>query len=89
MACSDRPSQKAELDTRIARSGFAVSATQLAMPDAGLISYAEMLTVGKNICDAAWPYSRIPMYFVFGFYVLFCGSKFNRGSDMSGFFIGT
>ena len=35
-------------------SGFAVSATQLAMPDAGLISYGEMLTVGKNICDAAW-----------------------------------
>ena len=36
-------------------SGFAVSATQLAMPDAGLISYGEMLTVGKNICDAALP----------------------------------
>ena len=33
-------------------SGYAVSATQLAMPDAGLISYGEQLGVGRNICEA-------------------------------------
>ena len=64
-----------------ARSGFAVSATQLAMPDAGLISYAEMLTIGKNICDAPWP--EKPGFLCslsIGFYVLFYDSKFNRGT---------
>ncbi len=33
-------------------SGFAVSATRLALPDTGLISYAEMLDQGRNICSA-------------------------------------
>lgn len=33
-------------------SGFAVSATRLAVPDTGLISYAEMLDQGRNICAA-------------------------------------
>ena len=33
-------------------SGFAVSATRLAQPDTGLISYAEMLDQGRNICAA-------------------------------------
>jgi len=33
-------------------SGFAVSASRLAMPDTGLISYGEMLDQGRNICDA-------------------------------------
>lgn len=33
-------------------SGFAVSATRLGMPDTGLISYAEMLAQGRDICGA-------------------------------------
>ncbi len=33
-------------------SGFAVSATRLGLPDTGLISYAELLDQGSNICDA-------------------------------------
>jgi 2-methylisocitrate lyase-like PEP mutase family enzyme len=33
-------------------SGFAVSASRLAEPDTGLISYAEMLNQGQNICNA-------------------------------------
>jgi 2-methylisocitrate lyase-like PEP mutase family enzyme len=33
-------------------SGFAVSAARLALPDTGLISYAEMLDQGRNISDA-------------------------------------
>jgi 2-methylisocitrate lyase-like PEP mutase family enzyme len=33
-------------------SGFAVAATRLAVPDTGLISYAEMLDQGRNICSA-------------------------------------
>ena len=33
-------------------SGFAVSAARLAVPDTGLISYAEMLDQGRNICSA-------------------------------------
>lgn len=33
-------------------SGFAVSATRLGLPDTGLISYAEMLEQGHNICGA-------------------------------------
>jgi 2-methylisocitrate lyase-like PEP mutase family enzyme len=33
-------------------SGFAVSASRLAMPDTGLISYAEMVDHGRNICQA-------------------------------------
>lgn len=33
-------------------SGFAVSADRLGMPDAGLISYAELVDQGQNICRA-------------------------------------
>ena len=33
-------------------SGFAVSATRLGMPDTGLVSYAEMLDQGRDICAA-------------------------------------
>ena len=33
-------------------SGFAVSAARLAMPDTGLISYAELADQGQNICRA-------------------------------------
>ena len=33
-------------------SGFAVSATRLALPDTGLISYGEMVDQGRNICGA-------------------------------------
>jgi len=33
-------------------SGFAVAAARLAVPDAGVISYAEVLDQGRNICDA-------------------------------------
>jgi 2-methylisocitrate lyase-like PEP mutase family enzyme len=34
-------------------SGFAVSAARLGMPDTGLISYAELVDQGRNICRAA------------------------------------
>ncbi len=33
-------------------SGFAVSATRIGMPDTGLISYAEMVDQGRNICSS-------------------------------------
>ncbi|MCG8512357.1 MAG: isocitrate lyase/PEP mutase family protein [Rhodospirillales bacterium] len=33
-------------------SGFAVSAARLGLPDTGLISFAEMLDQGRNICSA-------------------------------------
>lgn len=33
-------------------SGFAVSAARLGLPDTGLISYAEMVEQGRNICNA-------------------------------------
>jgi 2-methylisocitrate lyase-like PEP mutase family enzyme len=33
-------------------SGFAVAAARLAVPDTGLISFAEMLDQGRNICSA-------------------------------------
>ena len=33
-------------------SGFMVSAARIGMPDTGLISYAEMVDQGRNICDA-------------------------------------
>jgi 2-methylisocitrate lyase-like PEP mutase family enzyme len=44
-------------------SGFAVSATRLAAPDTGLISYGEMLDQGRSICggkvkQAALSYHR-------------------------------
>lgn len=38
-------------------SGFGVSAARLALPDTGLISYAEMLEQGRNVCAA----TRIPV----------------------------
>jgi 2-methylisocitrate lyase-like PEP mutase family enzyme len=38
-------------------SGFAVSASRLGMPDTGLISYAELVEQGQNICSAV----SIPM----------------------------
>ena len=33
-------------------SGFAVSASRLGLPDTGLISYAELVEQGRNICNA-------------------------------------
>ena len=33
-------------------SGFAVSATRLAAPDTGLISFGEMVDQGRSICEA-------------------------------------
>jgi len=33
-------------------SGFAVSGSRLGVPDTGLISYAEMVDQGRNICSA-------------------------------------
>jgi 2-methylisocitrate lyase-like PEP mutase family enzyme len=33
-------------------SGFAVAASQLGLPDTGLISYGEMLDQGRSICSA-------------------------------------
>ena len=33
-------------------SGYAVSATSLALPDAGLISYGEQVQVARNVCEA-------------------------------------
>lgn len=39
-------------------SGFAVSGSRLALPDTGLISYAEMVDQGRQICDAV----SIPMF---------------------------
>ena len=32
--------------------GYAVSAARIGLPDAGLISYAEMLSAGRDICAA-------------------------------------
>lgn len=39
-------------------SGFAVSGARLGLPDTGLISYAEMLDQGRNICSTV----NIPMF---------------------------
>jgi 2-methylisocitrate lyase-like PEP mutase family enzyme len=39
-------------------SGFAVSASRLGLPDTGLISYAEMVDQGRNICSAV----NIPVF---------------------------
>lgn len=39
-------------------SGFAVSGSRLGLPDTGLISYAEMVEQGRNICNAV----SIPMF---------------------------
>lgn len=53
--CFDALSAKLVEDARFPltfMSGFAVSATRLAAPDTGLISYGEMLDQGRNICSA-------------------------------------
>jgi 2-methylisocitrate lyase-like PEP mutase family enzyme len=50
-ALSARLVEKAGFDMSF-MSGFAVSAARLGMPDTGLISYAEMLDQGRNICSA-------------------------------------
>ena len=39
-------------------SGFAVSSSRLGMPDTGLISYAEMVDQGRNICSRV----KMPMF---------------------------
>ena len=59
--CYDALSAKliAEAGYKVAfMSGFAVSATRLALPDTGLISFAEMLDSLRNCCAAA---SSIPV----------------------------
>lgn len=52
--CHDAMSAKlcedAGFDT-LFMSGFAVSGSRLGMPDTGLISYAEMVDQGRNICN--------------------------------------
>jgi len=50
-ALSARLAEEAGFDSAF-MSGFAVSATRLALPDTGLISYGELLEQGRNICDA-------------------------------------
>jgi len=50
-ALSARLVERAGFDVSF-MSGFAVSAARLGMPDTGLISYAEMLDQGRNICNA-------------------------------------
>ncbi len=50
-AISAKLSEQADFDA-VFMSGFAVSASRLALPDTGLISYSEMLEQGRNICNA-------------------------------------
>jgi 2-methylisocitrate lyase-like PEP mutase family enzyme len=50
-ALSARMIERAGFDLTF-MSGFAVSATRLASPDTGLISYGEMLDQGRSICAA-------------------------------------
>lgn len=50
-AISAKLCQQAGFETAF-MSGFAVSASRLGQPDTGLISYAEMLNQGQNICNA-------------------------------------
>ncbi|MEN8260745.1 MAG: isocitrate lyase/PEP mutase family protein [Pseudomonadota bacterium] len=50
-AMSARLCERAGFDTCF-MSGFAVSASRLAMPDTGLISYGEMVDQGRVICSA-------------------------------------
>lgn len=50
-AISAKLCEKAGFETAF-MSGFAVSASRLGQPDTGLISYAEMLNHGQNICSA-------------------------------------
>ncbi len=50
-ALSAKLCEKAGFSTAF-MSGFAVSADRLGLPDTGLISYAELLDQGRNICNA-------------------------------------
>jgi 2-methylisocitrate lyase-like PEP mutase family enzyme len=50
-AMSARLIERAGFETTF-MGGFAVSASRIGMPDTGLISYAEMLDQGANICSA-------------------------------------
>ncbi len=50
-AISAKLSEQANFNA-VFMSGFAVSASRLALPDTGLISYSEMLEQGRNICNA-------------------------------------
>ncbi|WP_305908790.1 isocitrate lyase/PEP mutase family protein [Methylomarinum sp. Ch1-1] len=50
-AISAKLCQQAGFETAF-MSGFAVSASRLGQPDTGLISYAELLDQGRNICSA-------------------------------------
>ena len=50
-AMSARLIERAGFDVTF-MGGFAVSAARIGMPDTGLISYAEMLDQGRNICSA-------------------------------------
>lgn len=50
-AISAKLCEQAGFDTAF-MSGFAVSASRLGLPDTGLISYAELLDQGRNICSA-------------------------------------
>lgn len=56
-ALSAKLIEQAGFDTAF-MSGFAVSGSRLGLPDTGLISYAEMLDQGRNICSAV----NIPMF---------------------------
>ena len=49
-AMSAKLCEEAGFDT-LFMSGFAVSGSRLGMPDTGLISYAEMVDQGRNICN--------------------------------------
>ncbi len=50
-ALSARLCEQAGFETAF-MSGFAVAASRLGLPDTGLITYAEMLNQGQNICSA-------------------------------------
>lgn len=56
-AISARLIEQAGFDTAF-MSGFAVSGSRLGLPDTGLISYAEMVDQGRNICSAV----NIPVF---------------------------
>ena len=56
-ALSARLVEQAGFETSF-MSGFAVAASRLGLPDTGLISFAEMLDQGRNICNAV----SMPMF---------------------------
>ncbi len=56
-AISTKLIEQAGFDTAF-MSGFAVSGSRLGLPDTGLISYAEMIDQGHNICNAV----NIPVF---------------------------